>query len=63
MNKKAQYSILMFFSLAFGLLYFLHDTAEAARLGGSRSFGSKPSYQRSAPAPSQSPASSQTKPG
>jgi predicted lipid-binding transport protein (Tim44 family) len=53
----------MFVSLALGLLYFWQDTAEAARLGRGRSFGSKPSYQRSTPAPSQNPASSPTKPG
>jgi predicted lipid-binding transport protein (Tim44 family) len=34
------------------LVYLLQEVAEAARLGGGRSFGSKPSYQRSAPAPS-----------
>ncbi len=32
----------------------LPDTAEAARMGGGRSFGSKPSMNRTAPAPSQS---------
>jgi len=63
MNKNRRYFILMFFSLTVGLLYFWHDTAEAARFGRSRSFGSKPSYQRSAPAPAQSPTSTQTKPG
>lgn len=30
------------------------EVAEAARLGGGKSFGSRPSYQRSAPAPSRS---------
>jgi predicted lipid-binding transport protein (Tim44 family) len=37
------------------MLTILHDAAEAARLGGGRSFGSRPSYQRSAPAPSPTP--------
>jgi len=46
------------------MLYVLHDTAEAARLGGGRSFGSRPSYQRSAPAPSPtSPQMSPSRPG
>jgi predicted lipid-binding transport protein (Tim44 family) len=63
MNKKTGFSILTIFSLTLGLLYCWHDAAEAARLGGGRSFGSRPSYQRSAPPPSQSPASSPTKPG
>lgn len=45
------------------LLYLWHDTAEAARLGGGKSFGSRPSYQRSAPAPSPSPTSPQMSPG
>ena len=64
MDKKARVSfIMMFFSLVVGLMYFWCDTAEAARLGRSRSFGSKPSYQRSAPAPSQKPTSTQAKPG
>jgi predicted lipid-binding transport protein (Tim44 family) len=53
----------MFFCVAIGLLYFWHDTAEAARMGGGRSFGSRPSYQRSAPPPSQSPTSPQAMPG
>lgn len=38
------------------LVYFFQEVAEAARLGGGRSFGSRPSYQRSAPAPSPTPA-------
>jgi len=46
-----------------GLSYLLVETAEAARLGGGRSFGSRPSYQRSAPAPSPSPTSPQVSPG
>ncbi|MFO7709017.1 MAG: TIM44-like domain-containing protein [Desulfobacterales bacterium] len=38
------------------LVYLFQEVAEAARLGGGRSFGSRPSYQRSAPAPSPTPA-------
>jgi predicted lipid-binding transport protein (Tim44 family) len=47
------------------LLYVLHDTAEASRMGGGKSFGSRPSYQRSAPSPSPSPSptSPQLSPG
>lgn len=63
MNKTFRSSILLFFCLTLGLVYLWHETAEARRLGGGRSFGSKPSYQRSAPSPSQNPGSSQTKPG
>lgn len=63
MNKKTGFSILMFFSFTLCLLYLWHDTAEAARMGRGRSFGSKPSYQRSAPSPSQGSAASSTKPG
>ncbi len=53
MPKKTRLWTLMIFSLALALFYFWQDTAEAARMGGGRSFGSRPSYQRSAPAPSQ----------
>lgn len=64
MDKKSRFPfMMMLFSLVVGLIYFWYDTAEAARLGRSRSFGSKPSYQRSAPAPSQNPTSPQAKPG
>ncbi len=63
MNKKTGFSILMFFSFTLCLLYLWHDAAEAARMGRGRSFGSKPSYQRSAPSPSQGSAASSTKPG
>ena len=59
MYKKTRFWTLVFFSLSIGLLYFWQDTAEAARLGGSRSFGSRPRYQRSAPPPSQSTTASQ----
>ncbi len=41
------------FLLATALVFFLVSAAEAkGRLGGGRSFGSKPSFQRSAPTPS-----------
>lgn len=63
MNKTMRLSLLIVFSIAAGLLYFWLDSADAARLGRGRSFGSKPSYQRSAPAPTQNPASHQTNPG
>jgi predicted lipid-binding transport protein (Tim44 family) len=63
MNKTTGFSILIFLSLTVGLLYFLHETAEASRMGRGGSFGSKRSYQRSAPAPAQNPAPSQAKQG
>ncbi len=63
MNKKTRLSILMIFAFAFSLFYLWQASAEAARLGRSRSFGSKPTYQRSAPPPAQSPAASPTKNG
>jgi len=37
--------------IALALLWSLPDDADARRLGGGRSFGSKPQYQRSAPKP------------
>ena len=63
MKRKTGIYIGVILSLAIGLIYLLNETAEAARLGGGRSFGSKPSYQRSAPAPSPSPTSPQMSPG
>jgi predicted lipid-binding transport protein (Tim44 family) len=63
MNQRTIKLILMVVTAAVGLLYLWHDTAEAARLGGGKSFGSRPSYQRSAPAPSSSPTSPQMRPG
>lgn len=39
------------------------DVADAARFGGGKSFGSRPSYKRSAPAPSRSYATPQRAPG
>jgi predicted lipid-binding transport protein (Tim44 family) len=63
MAKRTKIVILIWFGIMAFLLYFWHDVAEAARMGGSKSFGSKPSYQRSAPAPTPSPTSPQVSPG
>jgi len=63
MSKQAKNCTLTFFSIAVCLLYFWHGAAEAARLGGGKSFGSKPSYQRSAPTTPPSPTSPQVSPG
>lgn len=63
MKRKTTIFILTIVIGAVGLHYIWHDTAEAARLGGGSSFGSRPSYQRSAPAPSPSPTSPQMRPG
>jgi predicted lipid-binding transport protein (Tim44 family) len=62
MNKKAKSGILITFGIMAFLLYFWQDVAEAARLGGGKSFGSRPSYQRSAPAITPSPTSPQVSP-
>jgi predicted lipid-binding transport protein (Tim44 family) len=62
MKRKFGCCIMVSLIAAVALLYFLNETAEAARLGGGKSFGSKPSYQRSAPAPSPSPTSPQLSP-
>lgn len=56
-------TILMMFSILVCLIYFWHDTAEARRFGGGRSFGSRPSYQRSTPAPSHNPSQNTGSPG
>jgi predicted lipid-binding transport protein (Tim44 family) len=63
MNKKANIGILISLGIMTFLLYIWQDAAEGARLGGGRSFGSKPSYQRSAPSTTPSPASPQVSPG
>lgn len=63
MNRRTIIYLLTGVIGAVCLLYIWHDTAEAARLGGGRSFGSRPSYQRSTPAPSANPASPQMSPG
>lgn len=63
MNHKTIFPILIAFIFTIGLICLWHDTAEARRMGGGRSFGSRPIYQRSAPSPSRQPATSPTKPG
>ena len=63
MNKKAKIGILISFGILTLLLYCWQVVAEAARLGGGKSFGSKPSYQRSAPATTPGPTSPQLSPG
>jgi predicted lipid-binding transport protein (Tim44 family) len=62
MNRKTFIFILAVVIGAVCMLCLWHDMAEAARLGGGRSFGSRPSYQRSAPLPSPSPTSPQMSP-
>jgi predicted lipid-binding transport protein (Tim44 family) len=57
MKKSKQKFILMMLSILVCMVYFCQGTADARRMGGGRSFGSKPKYQRSAPAPVQNPAS------
>jgi predicted lipid-binding transport protein (Tim44 family) len=59
---KKCFSLLGVLILATIVLHVLGETAEAARLGGGKSFGSRPSYQRSAPAPSPSNTSPQMSP-
>jgi predicted lipid-binding transport protein (Tim44 family) len=62
MTKKFGLAVAVFiFTLCF--FYLFQEAADAARMGGGGSFGSRPSYQRSAPAPSPSPTSPQSKPG
>lgn len=63
MTNRQRVSLVGLFILVLGLFYLVAEVAEAARLGGGRSFGSRPSYQRSAPAPSTSPKSPQMSPG
>jgi predicted lipid-binding transport protein (Tim44 family) len=63
MMKKRFLTLAGLFAFALAAFYVVTETAEAARLGGGRSFGSRPSYQRSAPPPSPSPTSPQTNPG
>ncbi|MEJ5349835.1 MAG: Tim44-like domain-containing protein [Desulfosoma sp.] len=52
MNRKGILILCVLFVLGFFLWNLWADVAEAARFGGGKSFGSRPSYQRSAPAPS-----------
>jgi predicted lipid-binding transport protein (Tim44 family) len=49
-HKRVIFSIIALFF--FALFYTWIEQAEARRMGGGRSFGSSPSYQRSAPQPS-----------
>lgn len=63
MNKKMKIGILISFGITAFVLYFWQDVADAARLGGGKSFGSKPGYQRSAPSTTPSPTSPQVSPG
>jgi hypothetical protein len=63
MARRRWFSIAGLFMIGLALFYVMGETAEAARLGGGKSFGSRPSYQRSAPAPSTSPTSPQMSPG
>ncbi|MBI5580221.1 MAG: Tim44 domain-containing protein [Deltaproteobacteria bacterium] len=60
-QKCGFFVVLVIFTLCF--FHLFQEAAEAARLGGGGSFGSRPSYQRSAPAPSLSPTSPQSQPG
>lgn len=62
-KKTVIFSLVVLFVLSF--LHVLLDQAEARRLGGGRSFGSRPSYQRSTPQPQRSaPSQNQgTQPG
>ncbi len=59
MKRKMIVAAVFTFVLSVSLVYLLQEVAEARRMGGGGSFGSRPSYQRSAPAPSPSP----TQPG
>jgi predicted lipid-binding transport protein (Tim44 family) len=60
-KKCGSVVVLVVFALCF--FYLFQEAAEAARMGGGRSFGSKPSYQQSARPPSPSPTSPQSQPG
>jgi predicted lipid-binding transport protein (Tim44 family) len=62
MRAKKGSFILAGVVFALGVFFLLQATAEAGRLGGGKSFGSSPSYQRSAPAPSPSPTSPRMSP-
>uniref|UniRef100_A0A832A0E2 Tim44 domain-containing protein n=1 Tax=Desulfacinum infernum TaxID=35837 RepID=A0A832A0E2_9BACT len=59
MDRKRFVLVGAMFVLGFFLWTLWAEVAEAARLGGGKSFGSRPSYQRSAPAPSRSYSSPQ----
>lgn len=59
-QRKAVYAVIILF--VFSLFYTWIEQAEARRMGGGRSFGGSPSYQRSAPSPT-SPQKSPSQPG
>lgn len=61
-QRRVVFSVIILF--VFALFYTWIEQAEARRMGGGRSFGSSPSYQRSAPQPSspQKTQPSQTQP-
>ena len=59
MKRSALFSVLGAAAIAFFLMFLLAEAAQAARVGGGKSFGSRPSYQRSAPLPSPSPGTPQ----
>ena len=60
-QKRLVFSVIILF--VFALFYTWIEQAEARRMGGGRSFGSSPSYQRSAPSPTSPQKSpSQTQP-
>ncbi len=59
MKRSALFPWLGAAAIACFLLFGLAEAAQAARLGGGKSFGSRPSYQRSAPLPSPSPGTPQ----
>ncbi len=58
-RRRVIYSVIILF--IFALFYTWVEQAEARRMGGGRSFGSRPSYQRSAPSPT-SPQKSPSQP-
>lgn len=60
-QRRVMFSVIILF--VFALFYTWVEQADARRLGGGRSFGSSPSYQRSAPSPTSPQKSpSQTQP-
>ncbi|GFM36333.1 Tim44 domain-containing protein [Desulfovibrio psychrotolerans] len=56
MNRRLV-SVFIIFFMTLGAFALMHDTADARKMGGGKSFGSKPSYQRSTQQPAQSPTS------
>ncbi|HSO61312.1 MAG TPA: Tim44-like domain-containing protein [Desulfobacterales bacterium] len=59
--KRSLAVLFVVFTLCF--FYLFQEAAEAARMGGGKSFGSRPSYQQSARPPISSPTSPQSQPG